>query len=381
MRATISLTYDRKKTSSTNHAAAVELVVYAENRQRYFSTGVKILPNQWDKALQRVKNSFQQNELNRILETALRKANEYVADISERNENLSFDDFKRYVFGAKDTSAGLVKFMQERAREKNIRKGTRKQHLSAITTLVEFGKIRSFSDITTPNIILYDEWLHRRGYLQTTIATKHKVIKTYINEAIRFGLIDRNPYVSMKIDRGESKDGRYVRREDIEKIKACRLPAAYEKIRDLAVVQFFTGLAYADLQKLRYDKITEINGMKVLIDRRTKTNIEYTIPLFDEALRILDKYPHGLPQLSLEQYNMRVKVVFSYAGVKYADEVSSHWLRRGCGYWLLNSGVSMETVSKILGHSSIKQTERIYAKLLPKSVVGEIKSVFNSLTS
>jgi integrase len=64
--------------------------------------------------------------------------------------------------------------------------------------------------------------------------------------------------------------------------------------------------------------------------------------------------------------------VFAYVGVENAREISSHWLRRGCGYWLLNNGVSMETVSRILAHSSIKMTERIYAKLLPKTIVNDV---------
>ena len=67
---------------------------------------------------------------------------------------------------------------------------------------------------------------------------------------------------------------------------------------------------------------------------------------------------------------MRLKVLADAAGVD--KPISSHWARHTCGMLLLNKGVSMEVVAKILGHSSIKTTERVYAKVLRKTVVREV---------
>ncbi|MBQ4314341.1 MAG: site-specific integrase [Lentisphaeria bacterium] len=41
-----------------------------------------------------------------------------------------------------------------------------------------------------------------------------------------------------------------------------------------------------------------------------------------------------------------------------------HDLRRSLGSWMLSSGATIETVSKVLGHSSIRVTEQVYAHLL-----------------
>lgn len=49
--------------------------------------------------------------------------------------------------------------------------------------------------------------------------------------------------------------------------------------------------------------------------------------------------------------------------------LSSHWARHTCATMLLNSGVGMEIVSKVLGHSSTKITREVYAKLLDETVV------------
>ena len=48
--------------------------------------------------------------------------------------------------------------------------------------------------------------------------------------------------------------------------------------------------------------------------------------------------------------------------------VSSHWARHTGATMLLNSGMSMEIVSKVLGHSSTKITREVYAKLLDETV-------------
>ena len=48
--------------------------------------------------------------------------------------------------------------------------------------------------------------------------------------------------------------------------------------------------------------------------------------------------------------------------------LSSHWARHTGATMLLNSGVDMEIVSKVLGHSSTKITREVYAKLLDETV-------------
>lgn len=85
--------------------------------------------------------------------------------------------------------------------------------------------------------------------------------------------------------------------------------------------------------------------------------------------------PHGFS--CSQNYNMRLKVVAEAAGID--KPVASHWGRRTCGMLLLNHGVSMETVAKVLGHSSIRTTEQAYAKLLNTSVVREIRDKVGDL--
>jgi len=89
---------------------------------------------------------------------------------------------------------------------------------------------------------------------------------------------------------------------------------------------------------------------------------------------VLEKYGNRLPTMTMQQYNMRMKIVAEYAGVN-KPSIASHWLRRGYGMMLINKGVPIEVVSKSMGHSSIRTTEATYAKLLNSTVIDTLAKV------
>jgi integrase len=119
--------------------------------------------------------------------------------------------------------------------------------------------------------------------------------------------------------------------------------------------------------------IEEVKGTKVYTGKRNKTGKPFTIPLLSPALEILDKYNNILPIISNVKYNEYLKVVAQASGIE--KPVSSHWARHTGATLLLNEGVDMRIISKICGHSSIKMTEQIYAKLLDETVVDAIKDI------
>ena len=83
------------------------------------------------------------------------------------------------------------------------------------------------------------------------------------------------------------------------------------------------------------------------------------------AMEILKKYNFKLPVITNQQYNMRLKVLASYAGIN--KRLTSHVGRHSFATWALSSGVPLPVVSKMLGHKKISTTE-IYAKVLQQDV-------------
>jgi integrase len=105
--------------------------------------------------------------------------------------------------------------------------------------------------------------------------------------------------------------------------------------------------------------------------RRVKTGQEFTTVLLRPALEILKRYKNKLPIISNVKYNLYLKAAVKYA--KIDKPVSTHWARHTGATILLNEGnVPMHIVQHILGHATIRETERTYAKVLDRSIVESV---------
>ena len=189
-----------------------------------------------------------------------------------------------------------------------------------------------------------------------------------------------NPYDRVKIEKGSDYDGldKCLSPEEFLQVRTATMPDnRLERVRDLFIFHTYTCLSYHDLRAFNVKKIQEVDGRKVYIGHRGKTKIEYTVPILSPALEILDKYKGKLPILSNVKYNAYLKEVVAAADID--KPVTTHWARHTGATLLLNAGVPIEIVSKVCGHSTIKMTERIYAKLLPKTVVAAVNEIENKL--
>lgn len=371
---TIKVVFDRKNEADTKKKKGlVQVRITCERRQMFVSTGIKVFKNQWDAGKERVKNSMQAASYNSVIDTYIDKINAYRSDCARANISFDFERLKAIL--RTDDTETFLSFMERRIRERgDIRESTRKTHLSCYSVLKDFGKIKHFGDLTFANIQSFDDWLHGKGIRQTTVWGRHKILKAYINDAIKAGRIEKSPYTSFKAKRGKSEEGRYISEDEMRKIMQCQLPKTLEKVRDLMIVEFYTGLAVSDLMSSDFSKIETVNGHKALLDTRRKTDERFYILLFQPVLDVLDKYDNKLPSMTMQQYNMRMKVVAEYAGIEKPN-IASHWLRRGYGMMLINKGVPLEVVSKSMGHSSIRTTEATYAKLLNSTVIDALAKV------
>lgn len=144
------------------------------------------------------------------------------------------------------------------------------------------------------------------------------------------------------------------------------------QVRDIFLFSCYTGLAYADVKKLRRAEITVgIDGEQWLFTQRQKTEAPSRIPLLPMALDIIHRYAdhpqccnqgYVLPVLSNQKMNAYLKEIADVCGIR--KNLTFHIARHTFATTVtLSNGVPIETVSKMLGHKSIKQTQH-YAKIL-----------------
>ena len=144
------------------------------------------------------------------------------------------------------------------------------------------------------------------------------------------------------------------------------------QVRDIFLFSCFTGLAYADVQKLKRTEIVKgVDGEMWISTKRQKTDFPTGIPLLPSALSLLDKYKDHLvssikdkafPVSSNQKMNAYLKEIAGVCGIN--KELTYHIARHtfATTVTLLN-GVPIESVSKMLGHTNIKTTQH-YAKIL-----------------
>lgn len=368
---TTRLVFDRKKTATNSKAALVQVEILHGRKKKYVSTGVKVMKNQWS-AKTGVCNCFEMTTLNRRIAAVKSSIDNYITSLMEANEAFAFDGLERYLAKANKEEVSFIEFAEERISSRaDIRESSRKTQMKLVGSLREFGRIVGFSDLTRENIEAYDGFLQRKGIRQTTIWSYHKSLKTYINEAVRRGIIRSSPYATIKVKRGESRQGMWLTEEEFRKIRDVELTTeSLRNVRDLFVVQCLTGLAYADLMETDFNRSQEDGGRYYITGDRIKTGEGYCTVLLPEVMEIVERYGGALPKYSNQKYNMILKAVAGYAGID--KPIASHWGRRTCGMLLLNRGVSIEIVARVLGHSSIRTTESAYAKILNKSVIDDV---------
>ena len=147
-------------------------------------------------------------------------------------------------------------------------------------------------------------------------------------------------------------------------------------VRDIFLFSCYTGLSYGDVQKLKKTDIAKgIDGTIWIHTNRQKTETSSRIPLLNEAMAIIDKYNDHpkcqisgllLPILSNQKMNSYLKEIADSCNI---DKILTFHISRYtfATTVTLNYGVPIETVSKMLGHTNIKQTQH-YAKLNDRRV-------------
>lgn len=365
---TTRLIFDRKNTATSNKTALVQIEIMYERKRKYVTTGVKVYKDQWDDKYG-VINRTDMDVLNRRISDAKTNIDGYVNMVLKNNGSFSLDALERLMAAEQEKKISFIEWAEEKIESrKDIAESSRKTQRKLVTALRKFGVIVDFADLTLPNIMRFDNYLKDKGLKQYTVWSYHRTLKTYVNMACKMEIIAKSPYTLFKIKKGNSEWGRYVTPEEIETIATATMPTdSIEKVRDLFVFQCYTGLAYSDLNSFDRKKIHKKGNVYILTGERAKTGIPYIVVLLPRALEILQKYDWQLPVFTNQQYNMRLKVMADACGID--KPLASHYARRTCGMILLNSGVPIEIVAKVLGHSNIKITQEVYARILDDSVV------------
>ena len=288
-------------------------------------------------------------------------------DMTIENFNAHIDQEKAENDRQKPLQRSFIEFMRSEIKREKLREGTLRHKKLVLDTLVSYGKIKTIADLTPANIRAFDRWLHDTGErTEVTIWNYHKRIKKYTRILKLNEIIEHDPYEYCKISRGHSKPRTPLTEQELLKMRKVQLIDKLDRVRDLFIFAAYTGMAYADVQRFDFKKMTHKIGRLYYIDsERLKTGTEFYTPILKPAMDVLKKYDFKLPKITNQKANDYLHVIEVQCGFK--KSLTFHLARHSFATLALAHDVPIEDISRMLGHSDIKTTQ-IYCKILKTTV-------------
>ena len=237
----------------------------------------------------------------------------------------------------------------------------------------------AFSQLTEGFIYEFQTFcLGRCGLQESTFFGTASLLKTVCRLAYREGLTDVLLFNKVRVERGDKKTPKALDKAAMEKLKALYFDSLEEDMetsRDVFLFACYTGAAYCDLRALRPEHLVrDDEGALWLKVSRQKTGVLCRIKLLPEALRLMNRLSDErrntlLPHIHYTTYQSHLKALRLRAGITLP--FTTHTARHTFATLItLEQGVPIETVSKMLGHSTVRMTER-YAKVTPQKLFEE----------
>ncbi len=247
----------------------------------------------------------------------------------------------------------------------------------------------SFSDLNTDIGKSFFNYLKNICKLSHNTAIKHmQMFKCVVKDAVNKGRIPHDPMRELKLSMKDTPRP-YLIMEEIESIESLNgLVPRLELVRDIFIFSCYTGLAYIDVKQLTTDNIRKgIDGRQWIYTSRQKTEVNSNIPVLPKAQIIIDKYSSTtmfrnkrlLPILSNQKMNSYLKEIADRCNIKKV--LTFHVARHSFATTVtLANGVSIESVSKMLGHKLMKTTQH-YAKVVDQRVSDDMINLEKKLTT
>ncbi len=357
----------------------------------------------WDQEGQKLAGNDQEaNDTREKIRQSRNEINAAYDLLRYEKQVLSAEAIKAKVEGTEEEQISLVWLMNYHNTEikKLLEPGTMKNYYSTERYLKEFllnkkkRKDICLSQLDYKFIIDFEIYMrHRepdkgqRPCGNNTVMKHMERLRKMMNIALKNDWIIKDPFI--RFERHIiTKDRRCLELEELETIKQVELQGdGLQIVRDMFVFSCYTGLAFADICQLSDNHIVnDIEGEKWIEMVRKKTanfsGKNFYVLLLPEAIELIKKYKDHpaaaatetiFPIYSNQATNRYLKIISKAAELKF--ELTYHVARHTFATTVtLENGVPMESVSKMLGHSSIRTTQ-IYSKVKKKKVSADMKEL------
>lgn len=366
-----SVTFTCEKSASNRaNLSRIRMWINVDGERSSVYLDLRVNPEEFKKAI----HSNRSNHINRYCSEIRRRVDEFYSDCIVKGLQVQASTLSDYVKnGFEEQHYMLYQLFDDFTDIVKKRKGaeighsTYTKYLLAIEQFKAVVKNKPLKAVNNTDILNYKYHLKNVCKLKdSTLASYLTKAKSIFVYAIRNEKLTINPFDSIKIKKGEVNIIPLTKDELMTIANKDFGITRLNQVRDLFVFAANTALSYYDLASVRASDIQQEGDVMYFKKKRGKTGVTYILPLNDTAIGILRKYNFALPVITNQKYNSYLKEIADICGIK--KTLTTHVARHTAATLMLNSGIAIEVVSKILGHSNTKMTQH-YAKLLDKTVI------------
>ena len=369
----------RKQKVNKNGLSTIEIYLSQNGKKTYIATPVKISPDEFKRDMISKKS----NNTKSYVQSLHTSINAIISQLQTSGEEWDIYTIKeRYT--AKTDVITLERVYEEfiisifnQHKAGMITRGTYLKYKVMWQYIQDYNTSIKFKPDTSIRLI-NESWgdglqtFLLTSLQSTTSAGIMNKTKQLFHYAEKKNYIGKSPINDVKVVK-KTKEVSFLTEKEVSKIYNTHIPIErLNNVKNLFIIQCLTGLAFADLTSITPADIKEDNGTYYIQKARKKTGVVYTIVLFPQVLDIFKQYNFRLPFISNQKYNKYLKEIQEYC--KIETTLHSHLARHTAATLLLNKGMTIDVVSKVLGHTNVKQTQH-YSKLLQTTIYQQFKEV------
>lgn len=391
------LFYIRKKQLDKNGKCSIHLRITVSGKRSEMSVKRKVKLEDWNINSGRAKNSKVSNrELNKYLEDVRARLYQIQGKFMAEGKHYTAQMIKNVFQGKSTRHKTLLIIYGNHNKEiselvgREFSSGAYQRHLRTARHLKSFIlKEYGYDDINVKEVDLnfikrFEHFLktNLKSCGQNTVTKYVTNLKKIMRICYANDWISKDPFYHWKA-KWKKVERDILNERELKILIETELPnKRLEQVRDVFVFCCFTGLSYIDVEKLSTNHIVlNMKGERWIKINRSKTDTKSSVPLLPVAEKLIYKYNTSLdgnldkllPVISNQKLNLYLKEIATICNIE--KKLTFHLSRHTFATTVtLANGVPIESVSKMLGHSSLKTTQ-IYAKVIDKKLMNDMKLV------
>ena len=388
MRSTFKILFyiNRQKTKADGKTA-IFCRITIDGKSTVMTTGEECLPAEWNSR----QGITGEKKINQRL-TAFRELVEKTyAEMLTKDGVVSAELLKNRLRGVAAAPTTLLTMSEAELQSvkacvgKSRSEGTYRNHTYSDKMLREWIEDKGRKDMPIHAVTedLFEDfrfYLKKKRFAAKTVNRHLCWLSRLMYRAASKRIIRYNPFEDAIYEKEERKI-RFLQKSDVAKLMALKVnDKEAEQARQMFIFSCFTGLAIADMERLKFSHIqTAADGRRYIRKERQKTKVEFVVPLHPIAETILNRlreeeeqavkekdgdlvFPRGC---SRSVMNNKLSTVGLACGIR--QRLSFHMARHTFGTLSLSAGIPIESIAKMMGHASISSTQ-IYAQVTDKKI-------------